>query len=93
MDYDDDGRKSFEEFINSAFPEDRKRNRSAIIRRNLEQRIIRHLKGNIDEEKTFRHYVKKTGFSLLNLPAAGVRDELVVTIKKEKQVSEQSNGF
>ena len=87
MENDDAARKAFEEYIYSAFPEDKKRNRSAIISRSLEQRIIRHLKGSNDEGKLFRHYVKKTGFSLLNLPAAGVRDELVVAIKEEKQVS------
>ena len=83
----DDARKAFEDYIASAFPEEKKRNRSAVICRNLEQRIIRHLKGSNDEDKLFRHYVKKTGFSLLDLPAAGVRDELVVAIKEEKQVS------
>ena len=83
----DDARKAFEDYICGAFPEDKKRNRSAVVSRNLEQRIIRYLKGNDDKDKLFRHYVKKTGFSLLNLPAAGVRDELVVAIKKEKQVS------
>ena len=83
----DDERKAFGDYIAITFPEDKKRNRSAVIHRSLEQRITRYLKGNNDEDKLFRHYVKKTGFSLLNLPAAGVRDELVVAIKKEKQVS------
>ena len=83
----DDTRKAFEDYIASAFPEEKKRNRSVVICRNLEQRIIRHLKGSNKEDKVFRHYVKKTGFSLLNLPTAGAQDELVVVIKKGKQVS------
>ena len=51
-------RKCFEEYISATFPEGKKRTRSAVIHRNLSQRIIRHLKGNYDEDKTFRHYVK-----------------------------------
>ena len=79
----DDERKAFEDYIAITFPEDKKRNRSAVIYRSLEQRITRYLKGNNDEDKLFHHYEKKTGSSLLNLPAAGVRDELVVAIKKK----------
>ena len=78
----DDARKAFEDYIASAFPEEKKRNRSVVICRNLEQRIIRHLKGSNKEDKAFGHYVKKTGFSLLNLPTARAQDELVVAIKK-----------
>jgi len=74
--------------LSGTFPEDKKRNRSAVMRRNLEQRITRYLKGNNDEDKLFRrHNVKKTGFSLLNLPAARVRDELVHGCHKKQQVS------
>ena len=69
----DDARKAFEDYITSAFPEEKKRNRSVVIFRNLEQRIIRHLKGSKKEDEVFCHYVKKTGFSLLNLPTAGAQ--------------------
>ena len=37
----DDARKAFEDYIASAFPEEKKRNRSAVICRNLEQRIYK----------------------------------------------------
>ena len=43
-------------YIAIIFPEDKKRNRSAVIHRSLEQRITRYLKGNKDEDKLFRHY-------------------------------------
>ena len=79
----DDERKAFEDYIAITFPEDKKTNRRAVIHRSLKQRITRYLKGDNDEDKLFCHYVNKTGFSLLNLPAAGVQDELVVAIKME----------
>ena len=64
----DDERKAFEDYIAiMTFPEDKKRNRSAVIHKSLEQRITGYLKGNNDEDKLFCYYVKKTGFSLLNL--------------------------
>ena len=54
MENDDAARKAFEElYICRAFPEDKKRNRSAVISRSLEQRIISHLKGYDDEDKLF----------------------------------------
>ena len=43
-------------YIAIIFPEDKKRNRSAVIHRSLEQRITRYLKGNKDEDKLFHHY-------------------------------------
>ena len=45
-------------FVASTFPEDKKRSRSTVISRKLEQRIIKiYLKGNDNEDKLFRHYV------------------------------------
>ena len=80
MDADRDEKRAFDDYLSQTFPEDKKRTRSAVIHRSLAHRII-------DEDKAFRHYVKKTGFSLLNLPTAGVHDVLVVAIKEEKQIS------
>lgn len=37
-----------------------------------------YLKGNDEDDKSFCHYVKKTGFSQLNQPAAGVHDKLLI---------------
>ena len=51
------------------------------------ERIVRHLKGTPDDCKLFRHFVKKTQFKLLDLPAAGLRDVLVVAVKEDKRVS------
>ena len=56
-------------------------------------KIVSYLKGDevsnrkSKEEKHFRHYVKKTGFKLLDFPAVGLRDALVVPVKEEKVVS------
>ena len=56
-----DEQTAFEDYILHAFPEEKKRTRSAVIHRNFAQRIINHLKGNPeeDDDKAFRHYVKK----------------------------------
>lgn len=83
----DEQKTAFEDYVLRAFPEEKKRTRSAVIHRSLAQRIINHLKGNPEEDKAFRHYVKKNGFSLLSLPAAGLRDVLVVAVKEGEQVS------
>lgn len=80
-------KEAFEKYISSTFPVDGKRTRSAVIRESLSQRIIAYLKGTPDGDKGFRHFVKKSGFQLLNLPATGVRDILMVAVKEEKQVS------
>ena len=77
----------FQKYIRSTFPVDGKRNRSAVIHRGFSQRIIGYLKGTPDEDKAFRHFVKKSGFQLLDLPSAGLRDILVVPVKEEEQVS------
>ena len=51
----------------------------------MPQQIFNHLKGNIEEDKAFRHFITFSLLQgLLNLPAAGVRDVLVVAIKEEK---------
>ena len=83
-----DERAAFEDYILHTFPEEKKRTRSAVIHRSLAQRIIDHLKGNPEENKAFHHYVKKTGFSLLSLPAAGLRDVLVIPVRKGEEVSQ-----
>ena len=78
----------FNDFVDESFPVGAKRTRSAIIRRNYAERIVRYLKDGRDEiDKNFRHMVKKSGFQLLDLPEAGLRDVLVVKMIEEKQVS------
>jgi len=81
-------KKAFEEYVSASFPEDKKRNRSALVHRKLRDRIVSFLKGSFAEEadKAFRHYVKKKGFKLIDFPEAGIRDALVVPIEENKQV-------
>ena len=78
---------SLERLFNSKFPVEEKRTRSAIIHCKYGERIVRHLKGTRDDCKLFRHFVKKNQFKLLDLPAAGVQDILVVELKEDKWVS------
>ena len=84
----DESKALFRSYLGSTFPPEAKRTRSAIIRRQLEDKIARYLKNpHGASNKNFRHFVKKSGFQLLDLPAVGVRDALVVKVKAEKEVS------
>ena len=44
---------SFQEYIDSSFPVGGKRTRSAVIRKEVAQRIVNHLKGTPDAEAPF----------------------------------------
>ena len=76
----------FQAYLDNTFPPEAKRTRSAVIRQQLADKIVRYLKDS-GEDKNFRHFVKKSGFQLLDLPSVGVRDALVVKVKQDKQVS------
>ena len=77
---------SFQEYIDSSFPVGGKRTRSAVIRKEVAQRIVNHLKGTPDADGAFRHFVKKSGFALMDLQSVGIRDVLVVSVKEKNQV-------
>ena len=76
----------FQTYLNENFPKDGKCTRSAVIRSSLAGRIIDHLKDKCIDDKGFRYFVKKSSFELLDLPAVGLRDTLVVRLKQEKKV-------
>ena len=61
----------------SSFPVGGKRTRSVVIRKEVAQRIVNHLKGTPDADGAFRHFVKKSGFALVDLQSVGIRDVLV----------------
>ena len=77
---------SFQECIDSLFPVGGKRTRSAMIRKEVAQRIVNHLKGTSDADGAFRHFVKRSGFALVDLQSVGIRDVLVVSVKEKNQV-------
>ena len=83
----------FKDYLSTSFPPDAKRSRSALVHKVYCDKIVSYLKGDevsngkSNEEKHFRHHVKKTGFKLLDFPAVGLRDALVVPVKEEKVVS------
>ena len=62
----------FQTYLDNTFPPEAKRTRSAVIRQQLADKIVRYLKDS-GEDKNFRHFVKKSGFQLLDLPSVGVR--------------------
>ena len=70
---------SFQEYT---FPVGGKRTRSAVIRKEVAQRIVNHL----NADGAFRHFVKKSGFALVDLQSVGIRDVLVVSVKEKNQV-------
>ncbi|KAL5494345.1 hypothetical protein EMCRGX_G015658 [Ephydatia muelleri] len=76
---------SFQEYIDSSFPVGGKRTRSAVIKKVVAQRIFNHLKGTPDADGAFRHFVKKSGFALVDLQSVGIRDVLVVSGKEKNQ--------
>ena len=76
----------FQTYLDNMFPPEAKRTHSAVIWQRLADKIVRYLK-DPGEDKNFRHFVKKSGFELLDLPSLGVRDALVVKVKQDKKVS------
>ena len=87
-----DSETAFQAYVDNAFPLDGKRTRSGVIREPLAQKVVDYLKGAAREtDKAFRHFVKKSGFELLDLPSVGIRDVLVVQVNEEKKVSIKIN--
>ena len=51
----------------------------AVIHQQFVERITHFLKNPLSiEDRNFRHLIKRSGFQLLDLPEAGIRDALVV---------------
>ena len=79
--------KLFNDFIGDSFPAGSKRTRSALIRQDYADRIVRLLKAeSVNKDINFRHLVKRNGFQLIDAPEAGLRDVLVVKISEAKEV-------
>ena len=75
---------AFEEYLVATFTKDAKKTRSAVI---LGEWIISLLKNPLRiEDINFRHLAKRSGFQLLDLPEAGIRDALAVQAKGKKEV-------
>ena len=56
---------------------------SAVIHQQFGEWIIHFLKesGPLSiEDRNFRHHIKRSGFQLLDLPKAGIRDAFVVQV-------------
>ena len=69
--------------IGSSFPVGGKPTRSAVIRKEVAQRIVIHLKGIRDADGAFRHFVKESGFALVDLQSVEIRNVLVVSVKEK----------
>ena len=80
-------KEEFDTYVQRTFPQDAPRSRSAVISEAYGKRIISYLKGNSEDDKHFRHLVKRSGFRLLDFPEAGIRDALVVAVKEDKNTT------
>ena len=76
----------FQRFLAEKFPEDGKRSTSGVVHRSFSKRIKDCLKDPSSADKTFRFYVKKENFELLDLPNLGLSDVLVVPSSDAAQV-------
>ena len=75
---------AFEEYLVATFPKDTKRTGNAVILQQFEEQIISFLKNPLCiENANTRHFVKRRGFQLLDLPEAGIRGSLVVQVEEE----------
>ena len=83
----------FQFCMDENFPKDGKRTKSAVIRSLFARRIVDHLKGRCDDDKGFCYFVKKSSFELLDLPAVGIRDPLVVRRRRRRYVYQRARGM
>ena len=67
----------FDAYVQRTFPQDAPRSRSAVAYGK------RYVKGNSDDDKHFRHLLKRSGFRLSDFLEAGIRDALVVPPRKK----------
>ena len=54
--------EKFKNFVDATFREGSKRTRSALIRRSFADRIVKCLKSLAEDDRNFRHFVKKSEF-------------------------------
>ena len=59
-------KEEFDTYVQRTFPQDAPRSRSAVISEAYGKRIISYLKGNSEDDKHFRHLVKRSGFRLFD---------------------------
>ena len=71
-------KEEFDTYVQRTFLQDAPRSRNAVISEAYGRRIISYMKGNYEDDKHFRHLVKRSGFQLLDFPEAGIRDGLIV---------------
>lgn len=80
-------KQRFLDYLAATFPDGKQRTRSALIKQEYANRIVRFLKGDREEDKHFRFLVKRNNFELIDFPKLGLRDVLITRIKETKQVS------
>ena len=76
----------FQQCPTKKFPKDSKRSTSSVVHLSFSKRIKDCLKDPSSADKTFRFYMKKEHFELLDLPNLGLSDVLVVPSSDAVQV-------
>ena len=56
------------------------------IQNQMAASVVMENNPGLPEEKTFRFFVKKHGFKLLNIPSLGMKDVIVEPVKDAKEV-------
>ena len=83
----------FLQYLAEKFPEEGKRSTSGVIHQSFSKRIKDCLKDPSTAEKSFRFYVKKERFELLDLPNLDLSDVLVVPSSDAAQVRIQLANY
>ena len=76
----------FQEYLTEKIPKDSKHSTSGVVHLSFSKRIKDCLKDPSSADKTFRFYVKKEHFELLNLPNLGLSHVLVLVVPSSDAV-------
>ena len=74
------------QYLAESFPEEGKQSTSGVIHQSFSKQINDCLKDTSTADKSFRFYVKKERFELLNLANLGLSDVLVIPSSDAAQV-------
>ncbi|KAL5509496.1 hypothetical protein EMCRGX_G004883 [Ephydatia muelleri] len=84
-----DREKEFKTFLAEKFPSV-KRGTSGVFHKEFGDKIKAAIKDPLSVDKNMRFFVKKKGFQILNIPSLGARDVLVIPVKEQDLVEDNT---
>eukprot|EP00731_Ephydatia_muelleri_P003548 Em0001g3548a len=84
-----DREKEFRTFLAEKFPTV-KRGTSGVFHKEFGDKIKAAIKDPLSVDKNMRFFVKKKGFQILNIPSLGARDVLVIPVKEQDLVEDNT---